>query len=111
VVDMPGFDPESTAPVSRTSADQRSDRSVRNDPSAPSPPAAEPVADDPAGATPDAARTAAPRSRAPTPEPPASDPPVLPDVTTDERDLGWGELPEPSDDDRYLREVPPHHGS
>jgi hypothetical protein len=36
---------------------------------------------------------------------------VLPDVTTDERDLGWGELPEPSDDDRYLREVPPHHGS
>jgi hypothetical protein len=36
---------------------------------------------------------------------------VLPDVTTDERDLGWGELPEPGDDDRYLREVPPHHGS
>lgn len=36
---------------------------------------------------------------------------VLPDVTTDERDLGWGELPEPDDDDRYLREVPPHHGS
>jgi hypothetical protein len=35
---------------------------------------------------------------------------VLPDITTDERDLGWGELPESSDDDRYLREVPPHHG-
>lgn len=36
---------------------------------------------------------------------------VLPDVTTDECDIGWGEVPEPSDDDRYLREVPPHHGS
>jgi hypothetical protein len=37
--------------------------------------------------------------------------PVLPDVSADDRDLGWGELPEPADDDRYLREVPPHHGS
>jgi hypothetical protein len=62
-------------------------------------------------AAPDAERTAAPPSRAPSPKPPAADPSVLPDVTTDERDLGWGELPEPSDDDRYLREVPPHHGS
>jgi hypothetical protein len=36
---------------------------------------------------------------------------LLPDVTADERDPGWGEPPEPDDDDRYLREVPPHHGS
>lgn len=42
---------------------------------------------------------------------PADDRPMLPDVTTDERDLGWGESPETDDDDRYLREVPPHHGS
>jgi hypothetical protein len=43
--------------------------------------------------------------------PAADDRPVLPDGTADERDLGWGESPEPDDDDRYLREVPPHHGS
>jgi hypothetical protein len=35
---------------------------------------------------------------------------VLPDVTRDEQDVGWGELPEPDDDERLLREVPPHHG-
>jgi hypothetical protein len=37
--------------------------------------------------------------------------PVLPDVTSDERDVGWGEVPEPDGDERLLREVPPHHGS
>ncbi len=37
--------------------------------------------------------------------------PVLPTVTEDERDVGWGETPEPDDDERLLREVPPHHGS
>ena len=37
--------------------------------------------------------------------------PVLPDVTSDERDVGWGDAREPDDDERYLREVPPHHGS
>ncbi|RKS68563.1 hypothetical protein CLV35_3691 [Motilibacter peucedani] len=38
--------------------------------------------------------------------------PLLPDTTTDERDEGWGERPEPSDadDERLRREVPPHHG-
>ena len=35
----------------------------------------------------------------------------LPDVTDDEQDVGWGEAPEPDDDERLLREVPPHHGS
>lgn len=36
---------------------------------------------------------------------------VLPDVSTDETDIGWGDLPdEPGgDDERILREVPPHH--
>jgi hypothetical protein len=36
---------------------------------------------------------------------------VLPDVTDDERDVGWGDVPEPDSDERLLREVPPHHGS
>jgi len=35
---------------------------------------------------------------------------VLPDTTSDERDVGWGDPPEPDDDERLLREVPPHHG-
>jgi hypothetical protein len=35
-----------------------------------------------------------------------------PDVSDDDRDLGWGERPASSgrDDDWYLRERPPHHG-
>jgi len=37
--------------------------------------------------------------------------PVLPTVTDDERDIGWGDSPEPDDDERLRREVPPHHGS
>jgi len=36
---------------------------------------------------------------------------VLPTVTEDERDVGWGDTPEPDDDERLRREVPPHHGS
>jgi len=36
------------------------------------------------------------------------DEPVLPDVTRDERDTGWGD--EPADDDqRFLDDRPPHH--
>jgi hypothetical protein len=42
---------------------------------------------------------------------PPSTGPVLPTVTDDERDVGWGETPEPDDDERLRREVPPHHGS
>lgn len=37
--------------------------------------------------------------------------PVRPDVTSDEQDVGWGDRPESDDDERLLREVPPHHGS
>jgi hypothetical protein len=35
-----------------------------------------------------------------------------PDVSDDDRDVGWGERPASSgrDDDWYLRERPPHHG-
>lgn len=37
--------------------------------------------------------------------------PLLPDVSSDEQDVGWGDRPEPDDDERLRREVPPHHGS
>jgi len=58
-------------------------------------PAARPAAGQPAGAA---------SARKP------ADDRVLPDITTDERDIGWGDMPDFDDDDRYLREVPPHHG-
>lgn len=35
---------------------------------------------------------------------------LLPEQTEDDRDEGWGEAPGGPDDDRILREVPPHHG-
>jgi hypothetical protein len=38
--------------------------------------------------------------------------PVLPDVTSDEGLLGWGDAPDDADPDdlqRFLRERPPHH--
>jgi hypothetical protein len=34
---------------------------------------------------------------------------LLPDVSADETDEGWGELPDRTDDDRLLGELPPHH--
>jgi hypothetical protein len=48
------------------------------------------------------------------PEPPRRTPQVdtgrlLPDVSRDETDEGWGERPDRSDDERLLDEVPPHH--
>jgi len=34
----------------------------------------------------------------------------LPEQTSDDTDVGWGEVPSNEDDDRRLRdEVPPHH--
>jgi hypothetical protein len=35
--------------------------------------------------------------------------PVLPDVSSDELDVGWGDEPAERDDDWYRRERPPHH--
>jgi hypothetical protein len=62
--------------------------------------------------------TDGPSSAAPPDEPPVDrlgqpvdDRPLLPDVTADERDVGWGDPYERDDDERYLREVPPHHGT
>jgi hypothetical protein len=44
------------------------------------------------------------------PKPPAPDPrPVLPERSTDETDAGWGERPEPDDDERLRQERPPHY--
>jgi hypothetical protein len=37
------------------------------------------------------------------------DEPVLPDVSRDETDVGWGDEPGRRDDDWYRRERPPHH--
>lgn len=39
------------------------------------------------------------------------DEPVLPDVSSDEREVGWGEDRESGrrDEDWYRRERPPHH--
>ncbi len=47
--------------------------------------------------------------------------PVLPNTTSDERDVGWGDegngstsggsgASDPDDLERFLRDVPPHHG-
>jgi hypothetical protein len=34
---------------------------------------------------------------------------VLPNTTTDEGDIGWGDAPPEYSDDWYLTERPPHH--
>jgi hypothetical protein len=39
----------------------------------------------------------------------AEDEPVLPDTTSDEREVGWGDEPGERDDEWYRRERPPHH--
>jgi hypothetical protein len=33
---------------------------------------------------------------------------VLPDQTSDDTDRGWGEAPDEDDDERLIREKPPH---
>jgi hypothetical protein len=49
-----------------------------------------------------------PRTRPPARRPRAEEP-VLPDVSRDETDVGWGDEPSERDDDWYRRERPPHH--
>jgi hypothetical protein len=39
----------------------------------------------------------------------SKDEPVLPDVSRDEADVGWGDDPGERDADWYRRERPPHH--
>jgi hypothetical protein len=53
--------------------------------------------------------TAAPDPAVP-PDKPAEkqERPVLPDRSTDETDVGWGDRPEPDDQDRLRQDRPPH---
>jgi hypothetical protein len=37
--------------------------------------------------------------------------PALPEKSRDETDVGWGERPEPDDDERLNRDRPPHWDS
>jgi len=37
--------------------------------------------------------------------------PVLPEQTREDTDIGWGERPEPDDDERFYRDRPPHWDS
>jgi hypothetical protein len=74
------------------------------DPGRPAPEPPAPAADQPPPAA------AAPRVRRRSADRRPSGEPLLPDITADERDLGWGDRPDPEDDERLLREVPPHHG-
>jgi hypothetical protein len=50
-------------------------------------------------------------SPVPTASPASPDPddrPVLPQQSTDETDVGWGEQPEQDDDERLRQDRPPH---
>ena len=57
-----------------------------------------------------------PPDAAPPKQPPRVSPPeprddlALPTQSEDDTDVGWGELPEPDDDERLSRERPPHWG-
>ncbi|WP_146237480.1 hypothetical protein [Georgenia satyanarayanai] len=51
--------------------------------------------------------THAPDEQAAVPRRPAAEP-VLPSRSAEDTDAAWGELPERSDDARYLRDKPPH---
>ncbi len=39
---------------------------------------------------------------------PADDKPVLPVTSVDETSVGWGEAPEPDDEERLRQDRPPH---
>jgi hypothetical protein len=77
-------------------------------PPAGTPPADPPPADNRSaeqGSRPAAGRPPVPTRRTP----PVDTARLLPEVSRDETDEGWGERPDRSDDDRFLDEVPPHH--
>jgi hypothetical protein len=42
------------------------------------------------------------------PRPPVDDAPLIPDRSADDSDTGWGDERSESNDDRLLRDVPPH---
>ncbi len=74
------------------------------DPSTQDPDAKDPDAKDPGTKDPAVRDASVPRST------PAvtHDRPLLPDRTTDETDVGWGDRPDPDDRDRLLQDRPPH---
>jgi signal peptidase II len=45
------------------------------------------------------------------PDPDPDEDPVVPTKSREDTDAGWGEAPEPNDDDRFYRDRPPHWGS
>ncbi|HEY2278313.1 MAG TPA: signal peptidase II [Streptosporangiaceae bacterium] len=45
------------------------------------------------------------------PDPDRAEAPVVPTQSREDTDAEWGEVPEPSDDDRLYRDRPPHWGS
>jgi ribonuclease E len=71
------------------------------------PPEEPPKAESPKAQAP---KAESPKAESPKAGPPAPDPgPVLPQRGSDETDAGWGERPEPDDDDRLRQERPPHY--
>jgi hypothetical protein len=40
-----------------------------------------------------------------------ADEPAVPEKSEEDGDAGWGDLPEPDDDERYERDRPPHWDS
>jgi hypothetical protein len=61
-----------------------------------------------------AAKSADAASSRPSPDD-ADETPVLPRISSDEQDVGWGEVPDgrdggERDEEWYRRERPPHHG-
>jgi hypothetical protein len=69
----------------------------------------------PPNETPSSAASAAPSDRGSRPARPASPAspgrPGRPEKSRDESDVGWGERPEPDDDERFNRDRPPHWDS
>jgi hypothetical protein len=45
------------------------------------------------------------------PDPDRDEDPVVPQQSREDTDADWGEVPEPSDDDRFYQDRPPHWGS
>jgi hypothetical protein len=59
---------------------------------------------------PDAEQPSTAESSTAEPHVPVDDTPVLPSRSSDDLDTGWGDRPGGNDDERFLRDVPPHWG-
>jgi drug/metabolite transporter (DMT)-like permease len=82
--------------------------SLRNEAASPEVPLTDPSSQDPDAKDP-AKDPAVGDASVPRPTPAVThDRPLLPDRTTDETDVGWGDRPDPDDRDRLLQDRPPH---